>query len=204
MTLTELVVGMSLLSIVSGLSVAFFVGIMQQSSNISHQDLNAASARTALDQITGLLRVADSPTSQPGYATGRFTTISSTSVVFYSNVSPNRQSTAARTAPAKVQISVVSGQLVEYLWWPLSATPPSDYTTNYATNPSTTTVLLTSITNSDVFTYYATPADASTAPLQTTSPTSVASVTVKLAIGALRGENVQSVQSTVAITGALS
>jgi hypothetical protein len=107
-----------------------------------------------------------------------------------------------------VSISATGGKLVQKLYWPKSATIPADYTTNYATTPSSTSVLLATLGNTDIFTYCTSetdPATTCTTPTAgSTAGETVASVAIKLVMPGLNGETSQTLQSTVAITGAVS
>jgi hypothetical protein len=193
------------MSIVGAMATTFFIGMNKQTSVTGDAGFATANGRTAMTTIAAELRLADTPTAQAGYPTGRFATTTAATTTFYANLSTAaRTGSASRTAPAKVVISATGGQLVQYVYWPKSATVPTDYTTNYTTTPSSTTVLVTNLTNTDVFTYCTTATDPEVSCTATTDGGSVASVGIKLVIGGRRGEATQTLQSTIAITGAVS
>jgi Tfp pilus assembly protein PilW len=204
-TLTELMVGMGLMTIIGIMGVNFVVSASSQTSRTLDASFATANGRTAMSTIVSELRLADTPTAQAGYPTGRFQTMAPGSIVFYANLATTaRTGSATRNPPAMVSISATGGKLVQKLYWPKSATIPSDYTTNYATTPSSTNVLLNTLGNVDVFTYCTTATDPATTCTSTTVGESVASVGIKLVMPGLTGETTQTLQSTVAITGAVS
>jgi type II secretory pathway pseudopilin PulG len=214
MTLTELLVGMGLMTIIGGMCVSFFAAMLTQTSRTTDASFTTANARTAMRTITTALQLADTPTSQPGYSTDRFVTITATSVTFYSNVTDNRPAPASgsappnRTAPAEVVVQVTGGELLESTYEPVTPTSacpaPGGYQANYSCSHVSTVVLLSKLGNSDVFTYCTDATDPSVSCTPATTGASVAAVGVKLVIPGLSGETAQTMQSTVSITGALS
>lgn len=201
-TLVELAVVMGLMLVVGLMSMTFFVNGNRVTNAASDLSYTTGSARAALSSITSTIRLADTPTSSAGYSTARFTTIAPNNVVFYSNTDDNRTGSLSRSAPAKISFLASGTKLTEYVYQPL--TPfPADYTTNYPSTPTTTTVLVDNLANTSVFTYNA--IDPNTGGFTTaTTGTSVASVTVTLVLNGLRGEASQTLTSTAGITGALS
>jgi type II secretory pathway pseudopilin PulG len=113
-TLVEMVVSMSLMTIIGSMAVTFFVGMNRASTATTDANLSTAGARTVLDSWTSLLRVADSPT-KPGDAGGRIVTITPTEIQFYADVNNRACSSTcgAATHPTKVDLSLTSGSLVE-------------------------------------------------------------------------------------------
>jgi hypothetical protein len=198
-------VGMSLMTIVGAVGLSFFLGMNSASSRTTNASFTTASARVAMSSIAGALRLADTPTAQAGYPTGRFETVTASSIVFYSNLSSaTRTGATSRSAPAKIAISVISGQLVEKIYWPKSPTIPATYSTNYNATPTTTTVLVDKLGNTSVFTYCTAATDPAVSCTATSSGDSVASVGITLVLPGLNGETSQTLQSTVAVTGAVS
>jgi hypothetical protein len=216
MTLAELLVGMGLLLTVATLTTLYFVSQNTQTTRTLNASFATSGARTALTTIATELRLADTPTAEPGYPTGRFVTASPTQVVFYSNVSVNRTSSTVRTPPTKIDIHVSGTKLIEQDYRPLHAytTYPTNYDStynlatdgNYPNTPSVTTVLVPRLSNtSTVFTYCASPTASAACPAITaTDLGTVASVGVLLTVLDQTGNNPQSLQTTVAITGAFS
>jgi type II secretory pathway pseudopilin PulG len=205
MTLIELMVGMGLMTIIGAMGVNFIVSATSQASRTLDASFATANGRTAMTTVVSELRLADTPTAQAGYPTGRFQTMTAGSIVFYANLATTaRAGSASRNPPAMVSISATGGKLVQKVYWPKSTTVPADYTTNYATTPSSTNVLLNTLGNTDVFTYCTTATDPATTCTPTTVGESVASVGIKLVMPGLNGETTQTLQSTVAITGAVS
>jgi prepilin-type N-terminal cleavage/methylation domain-containing protein len=216
MTLMELVVGMTLLVIVSAVALNFFVGTTAQANRVTAQNVNVANARSAMNQVVSLLRLADTPTSTPGYPAARFSTpFSATDFTFYSNVNTDRSSAAAvRTPPAKIELTLSGGTLTEFLTRPTNAytSYPADYNDpgagdGYSANYSgaaTKTVLLSGLVNTTPFTFCSSATDPSTSCTVTTNAASVALVQITFVYAGKPGQLPQTLQSAVAITGAVS
>jgi Tfp pilus assembly protein PilW len=203
-TMMELVVAMSLMSIVGAMALTFFVGSTRATTRTSDDSTTTANGRTTLAIMAQALRLADTPTANAGYATARFTTITANSVVFYSNINADRTGSTSRSAPTKVAFTASGTALTEQTWAPLTQYP-SSYTTNYAATPTSSTVLLTDLAATSVFSYYTSTLNATTGTFTTaTTTTSVASVAMSLTLTGLTGEANQTVTSTVGITGAFS
>lgn len=204
-SLTELMVSMGLMMTVGAMALAYFVSSSNSSSRTRNETLADVQLRSAMTAVTTLFRLADTPTAQAGFPTNRFDQITAAQVTFYSNVNNNRVGSAARTAPAKIVLTATSTQLIEKFYKPLAATVPADYTTNYATTPTSTRVLMDSLSSTNVFTYCAVlNTDARTCTTPATTGDTVAAVTVSLKATGLRGESPQYLTSTIGITGALS
>jgi Tfp pilus assembly protein PilW len=220
MTLAELMVGMGLLLIVSTLATMFFVSQNTQTSRTLNASFTTSTGRTALARIATELRLADTPTAEPGYSAGRFQTATPTHVTFFSNVMVNRSGTQSRTPPVKIDIQVSGTKLIEQDYRPLHSytTYPANYDTNYASNypttPSTVSVLVSNLpTNSSVFSFCGQPTSSTACPAVADSRTGVvasanlgliASVSIAFTVPDTAGGNSQTVQTTVAITGAFS
>jgi prepilin-type N-terminal cleavage/methylation domain-containing protein len=119
MTLMELVVAMTLMTIIGAMALGFFLGMNRADTRTVDANIATASARNALQSWTALLRLADSPV-QPGSSANRFVELTPTKVVFYADLD-NRSSCALscaeRTAPTLVSLSLdgsgADAQLVE-------------------------------------------------------------------------------------------
>jgi hypothetical protein len=126
-SLIELVVAMGLMTVIGAMTLAFFISMNTADSRTVDANISTAGARNALETWTRLLTVADS-SQTAGLGSGRFEQIKPTSAIFYANMNSNRASTsAARTAPTKVFLSLESRQLVERDYAPLSPLAPSAY-----------------------------------------------------------------------------
>jgi hypothetical protein len=131
-SLIELVVAMSLTTIVSAMALAFFVTVNSASSRTVDTSIDTAGARNVLQSWSTLLDLADSPTQAGG--TDRFVQITPTSAIFYANANDNRATGGGiRTAPAKIALSLESGQLVERSYLPQSSVVPSTYPSTAST-----------------------------------------------------------------------
>lgn len=191
-TLIELVVSMTLMTLVGAMSLTFFVGSSRSTERTTADSQNVAQARFALSTVIDLLRLADSPTSPGG--TDRFVSVSATGVTFYSNDNGNRSGTGPRTAPEKVLLDLTGNRLVEKDYAP---TTPGGATSTYPSTATATRILVTALATGSAFAY----TDDQANP--TTSPASVAAVTVTLVVPAVPGGESQTLVSTAAITGAL-
>jgi hypothetical protein len=126
-SLIELVVAMGLMTVIGAMTLAFFISMNTADSRTVDANISTAGARNALETWTRLLTVADS-SQTAALGTGRFQQITPTTAIFYANMNSNRASTsAARTAPTKVFLSLEGGQLVERDYAPLSSIAPSTY-----------------------------------------------------------------------------
>lgn len=200
-TLVEMLVGMGLMLIVATLATNFLISSTAQTTRVTDQGLLGSSVRSAMNQIVATLRVADSPTAAAGATTNRFITITSTELTFYSNISPtDRSGTATRTAPSEVDYTLAGGKLTESVYAPSNSAAPA----TYPTTPTSKSVLLTGVTNTTPFVYCSDATDPSTTCTPTTATGSVALVQVTLTISGLTGSAPQTLQSGVAISGALS
>lgn len=201
LTLAELVVTMSLMTIVGTMSLYFVVGMNQQSDRTRATSVAVSDSRTALAAFTQAVQFADSPTVQPGSATGRFESIAANRIVFYSN-GVNRTGTAVRTAPNKVVFTMAGGSFVQQVFVPKVASP-ADYTTNYNTTPTVSRTLVATVRSTSTFTFCSSAADAAGNCVTTTSPTAVAAVGLSLVVPGPAGQPDQSYAVTATITGSL-
>ena len=129
-TLMELVVSMTLMTIIGSMAMTFFVGMNTATSKTTSVNQSTAGARTVLDSWTALLRVADS-TVAPGSAAGRVLMVTPTEITFYADVN-NRTCSSTCTAvsnPTKVDLSLAGGQLVEKRYTYSGGAYPSTPTT---------------------------------------------------------------------------
>ncbi|SHH61716.1 hypothetical protein SAMN05443575_4201 [Jatrophihabitans endophyticus] len=210
MSLIELMVGMGLATLVGALALVFFVGSTSQADRVSAQSLDASDVRVAADRIAAELRTADTPSARPGFAAGRFDTLTASRLVFYSNIdSTSRAGTAGRTPPTKLDIYVENGALKEKRYAPTTKYtdnyPSSyNYANNYPTNPTSTSVLLPTLGSSSVFSYCTIDTDPTVKCTPAATATSIAAVNITLSVPAKSGNAAQTLKTTVAITGATS
>ena len=113
-TLMELVVSMTLMTIIGSMAMIFFVSMNTATGKTSGVNQSTAGARTVLDSWTSLLRVADS-TIAPGSAAGRILLLTPTEITFYADVNNRTCSStcSAEANPTKIDLSLAGGQLVE-------------------------------------------------------------------------------------------
>jgi hypothetical protein len=157
-SLIELVVAMTLMTVVGTLTLTFFVTMNSANGRTIDSNLSTASARNTLESWTRLLSLADSKQGA-GSGAGRFEQITPTSAIFYANVNNRGTSTSARTAPTKIFLSLETAanaadgqQLVERDYAPTSSVAPS----TYPTTPTHTRYLASNVVISGwLFTPYA-------------------------------------------------
>jgi hypothetical protein len=89
-TLAELMVSMTLTTILGTMAVLFFVGATREGYRTVLTNQNSGDARVTLDSWTGMLRVAG--WLDPNTETDRFEEITATKIVFYANL--NNRATA--------------------------------------------------------------------------------------------------------------
>jgi Tfp pilus assembly protein PilW len=92
-TLAELVVSMSLTTILGTMAVLFFVGATHEGYRTVLTNQNSGDARVTLDSWTNMLRVAG--WLDPNTEADRFEEITSTKIVFYANLNNRVASTSA-------------------------------------------------------------------------------------------------------------
>jgi Tfp pilus assembly protein PilV len=132
-SLIELVVAMTLMTVVGTLTLTFFITMNSADRKTVDANIATASARNALESWTRLLSLADSKQGA-GSGAGRFEQITPTGAVFYANVNNRATATSARTAPTKIFLSLEAAanaadgqQLVERDYAPISSVAPSTY-----------------------------------------------------------------------------
>lgn len=129
-TLVELLVAMTVTTILGALTIIFFVSAEHSGNKSILTNQSTADARNTLDSWTSLLRVAGwlDPTAK----TDRFEEITPTKIVFYANL--NNRSTADQTvgAPTKVALMLRTtnaatgeGQLIQVIFKSDNTTPES-------------------------------------------------------------------------------
>jgi len=129
-TLAELMVAMTLTTIVGTMGTSFFVGASNAGNHTLASNQGTGDARLTLDSWTSMIRVAG--WLDPNTMADRFEEITPTKIVFYANVG-NRNSTSStvgdRTKVALMldvtDASTGRGQLVEVLFGPDNTTPTS-------------------------------------------------------------------------------
>jgi len=143
-SLIELVVAMGLMTVIGAMTLAFFISMNTADSRTVDANISTAGARNALESWTRVLTLADS-SQTAGLGSGRFEQITPTTAIFFANMNSNRASTsAARTAPTKVFLSLEGGQLVERDYAPLSSIAPSTYP-GYPGSPTQTRYLASDV-----------------------------------------------------------
>ena len=203
-TLIELVVGMTLMTIVGAIALNFFVGTTAQANRVTEQSLVGNTARAAMTQLAKTLQLADTPNANAGYAAGRFVTITANELTFYSNVSATgRSGTSIRTAPTKVDFTLTNGTLWESMYLPQGTTAPA----TYPSNPTSRNALVTGVVNTPaqpLFTYCSDATDPSTTCTATSDLTAVSLVQATIVVQGLKGTASQTVQSGIAVAGQVS
>ena len=110
-TLIELVVAMSLTSVIGALALSAFLVMGNASGATVDRNLGTAYARNVAEQWTALLQLADSPT-RPGQTSDRITSITPTEIVFYADLD-NRSGNSVRGCPTMLDLSLTAGRLVQ-------------------------------------------------------------------------------------------
>ena len=108
-TLVELIVTMSLMSIVGALSLTFFLGSSTTNARTIDAAQTASGARNAVTAWSGLLQVADS--TNPGGTDDRITALTPTSITFAADLNNRPACTTApcpTTATTPVTLALVS------------------------------------------------------------------------------------------------
>lgn len=96
-TLAELMVSMTLTTILGSMAVLFFVGAIHEGYRTVLTNQNSGDARITLDSWTSMLRVAG--WLDPNTEADRFEEITSTKIVFYANLNNRATSTSAPYSP---------------------------------------------------------------------------------------------------------
>lgn len=124
-TLVELVVTMSLMTIVSALALAFFVGSSTTSNATTESGLTSANARNAMQSWVQLLQLADQTSSDSSSSVARLVSLTPTAITLNANLTaPSACSNGSCPAytPTQVELflrqttgSHASGQLAQTL-----------------------------------------------------------------------------------------
>jgi prepilin-type N-terminal cleavage/methylation domain-containing protein len=128
MTLVELVVAMALSGVLAAMTTFAFVGLSRAVRTTTTTSQSASQARVALNSWTTLLEAAESPTRNVDDVPA-FETVDATTLVFYSSLNNRSTATTTFTAPTKIRIALVGGQLIEKRYAPTGSTWPTDPTT---------------------------------------------------------------------------
>ena len=98
-TLMELVVAMTISSILGALTLALFVTVNNSSAATTDRSIGAAQARNILQSWSSYLRVSDGPVA--GSSTRRFEWLRPTGTIFYADLN-NRSGSGAATPPTMI------------------------------------------------------------------------------------------------------
>jgi prepilin-type N-terminal cleavage/methylation domain-containing protein len=146
MTLIELVVGMTLATILGAATLLFFVQANDTTSSTVERDISTAQARSLLQSWSTYFHVADDPTAS-GLAINRFEWFTATSVAFHSDILNRDAGTGTTGVPWLVWLRLDgNAQLVEETF---TSTP-----THYPAAPSRCRILTGPITAPSLFTAY--------------------------------------------------
>ncbi|MFN2518650.1 MAG: type II secretion system protein J [Jatrophihabitantaceae bacterium] len=126
-SLIELVVSMTLMTIVATMTLTFFITMSTATTRTVDANVSTGGARGVLESWSRLLALADSSQATAGAGSGRFQQITPTNATFYADLTNRPASGAVRSAPTKISLSLENGQLVERTYAPLSTTAPSAY-----------------------------------------------------------------------------
>ena len=116
-TLLEMVVGMSLASMIGALVLSWFIGVSDSSTATTSGSTGVGNARNVLQSWAHDLQLAGSPTDS-GTGTGRIASLTATSIDFYAHLSNNSCSSNASCAAlgtTEIKYSLQNGNLVEQL-----------------------------------------------------------------------------------------
>lgn len=186
-TLMELVVAMSLSSLIGAMALSAFIVMHDATGTTIDRDIATAGARNVVEQWTALLQLADSPTAA-GATADRITSISPTEMVFYADID-NRSGSAARSCPTLLDLSLSGGELIE------ARTP---YTGSACTQPGTTSTshLLADVSTSGwLFTGY----DSNSTAVYTAPWSSVVRVDMTFQVATAANTATRSYTSTAAL-----
>lgn len=146
MSLIELVVAMTLSTIIGTVALIFVVQSTQNASSSTERSISTAQARSLLQAWSTYLHVADDPTAS-GLALNRFEWFTATDVAFHSDIDNREGSTDTTGTPWLVWLRTDgNGQLVEETF---TSTP-----TTYPASPSRCRVLTGPVSAPTLFTAY--------------------------------------------------
>ncbi len=145
-TLTELVVAMTLGTILGTATLIFFVRSTVSATSTTDRAISTAQARSVLQSWSTYLHVADDPTAS-GLALNRFEWFGPNNIAFHSDINNRDAATNTTSAPQLVWLRLDgAGQLVEELF---SSTPAS-----YPANPMRCRVLTGPVSAGPLFTAF--------------------------------------------------
>jgi type II secretory pathway pseudopilin PulG len=136
MTLVELIVAMTLGTIIAAAALSVFMGTITSTTHTSNTVINAAQARNVLQSWSEMIRVADSPDGA-GTSSGRFGQVGPSTAIFYADLA-NRSGATAVGAPTMVQLALTNGQVVQSQYTATNGAAP--YT--YPSTPTSTQILM--------------------------------------------------------------
>lgn len=146
MTIIELIVAMTLSTIIGTVALIFVVQSTRTSTSTTERTISTAQARSLLQSWSTYLHVADDPTAA-GLAENRFEWFTATDIAFHSDIDNRDGTTGATSAPWLVWLRADSaGQLVEETF---TSTP-----TRYPASPTRCRVLTGPVSASSLFTAY--------------------------------------------------
>jgi type II secretory pathway pseudopilin PulG len=145
-TLIELVVGMTLATILGAATLLFFTQANSTASSTTERSISTAQARSLLQSWSTYLHVADDPTSS-GQAINRFEWFTATDIAFHSDIDNREGSIGTIGAPWLIWLRADgAGQLVEETF---TSTP-----THYPAAPNHCRILTGPVTATTLFTAY--------------------------------------------------
>jgi prepilin-type N-terminal cleavage/methylation domain-containing protein len=136
MTLIELLVAMTLGTIVAAAALSTFIGTMNSTTHTTNTVINASQARTVLQSWSEMIRLVDSPYGA-GTDSGRFGQVGPSTAIFYADIA-NRTGSTAVGAPTMVQLSLTNGQVVQSLYTATNGSAPY----SYPSTPTSTQILM--------------------------------------------------------------
>ena len=139
-TLVELVVAMTLSTIVAAMTLTLFINVNDSTQRTVDSTIGTAQARDVLEAWTSYLRVADGPT--PGHPLHRFEWIQPSDMFFYADLRNRTASIDTVTSPTGVWLRLTGGRLIE------------EQFAYGATSPSTCRILADRVTSPALFTAY--------------------------------------------------
>jgi type II secretory pathway pseudopilin PulG len=136
MTLIELLVAMTLGTIVAAAALSTFIGTITSTTHTSNTVINSAQARNVLQSWSEMIRLADSPDGA-GTSSGRFDQIGPSTTIFFADLA-NRSGTSPAGAPTMVQLSLTNGQVVQSQYTATNGAAPF----SYPSTPTSTLILM--------------------------------------------------------------
>ncbi|MCW2644414.1 MAG: Prepilin-type N-terminal cleavage/methylation protein [Pseudonocardiales bacterium] len=191
-SLGELIIAMTLSTILGALTLQLFVDVSDSSSAGTDRTINTAQARNIMQSWSGYLHVADGATA--GVASTRFEWLTPSDLLFYAGLTNRGGSLNATGAPTMIWLRRDSaGNLVEEQF-------PSMATVN--TTPTVCRVLGLKVTATTLFTPDANGAGFATANLGTAPPASAGCQPLPVAVPSRSGtQNPMAVANLTTVTG---